>query len=218
MSAEIEDMANIIEEFATNMIEEELREMPPERRATITPQRIEEVRERLVNQGLSTAVCIGNKPELYRRCRRGLLDPGNKHSRMVFERVTGLTLPKKSSDTTNFIREYVGNEVVSAYFKEREDAERAKTEAREAEKKQKHEAHIARITAAILAKKQIGGHDLIDIARHVGIDVHPRTVGSIRSNVVWIEMGQARISNRKFNTQSAHKLLRAVVDHLTEAK
>ena len=218
MSAEIEDMANIIGEFADNMIAEELREMPPERRATITPQRIEEVRERLVNTALSTATAIGNKSELYRRCRRGLLDPGNKHSRLVFERITGLKLPKSSSDTHQFIREYVGDEVVSAYFKERADAEAAEAQANKEKRDREHEAHIARITAAILAKQQIGGHDLIDIARHVGIDVHPRTVGSIRSNVVWIEMGQARISNRKFNTQSAHKLLRAVVDHLTEAK
>ena len=201
---------SILEEYADQLIKHDLDSLPEDRRSKVTEEQIVNVRGRLIKQAGELQASINNKAELWEHCRRGRLDPCNKASRMVFERTTGLKLPASSTATSKFIAEYVGSDIVDASRKAREDAANAFEKAREEKRAEAHASNIARITLTIVSAGRISGDDLIDIARHLGIDVHPRTVGSIRRNLIWIEQGQAQITNRKFDTHSAHNLLREV--------
>lgn len=86
--------------------------------------------------------------------------------------------------------------------RERKAAERAERE-REAEKKR-----LAELRLALSAGDPIDGSDLVDVARWLGIDVHPRTVGMLRQRIASVCANQCRFRGKAAPAQSIYRLYR----------
>ena len=81
---------------------------------------------------------------------------------------------------------------------ERIEAERQKRQAEEDEKNRKiHDAFVSRMTSKVQADEMVCGEDLLEFARHVGIEVHPRTAGSLKRRIVAVNSGQCRFHGER---------------------
>ena len=114
------------------------------------------------------------------RITNGALHPDNKAIRQLFTALTGIELPRTVSGTESAIAAGpVWGPLVA-------DCRRAWREAREA-------AELAASRQRFAAGERVTGGELLAVARSIGIDVHPRTAGTLKNRVLEIGGGSARI-------------------------
>jgi SepF-like predicted cell division protein (DUF552 family) len=119
----------------------------------------------------------------------GAFHPSNRFYRHVFTTLTGIELPGSPTDTRAMIATFVGQDKIDAHYKA---IECAKAE----EKRKEEEKEAARINTLkdlIKEDREISGGDLVDVARSMYIEVHPRTAGMLFKRVKGICSTQGRI-------------------------
>jgi hypothetical protein len=167
----------------------------------------------------NVASWIKDKSEVYRKAQRGAFHRSNKNTRRIFTFITGIALPSTTRDTIATIRQYVGPDTIAMIeHEEWLEAEAAKAE-REAERQAeaaKHAAEMEKLKAAILADSPITGSQLDELATYLDLEVHPRTIGSCRKNIVTINSNQARFYGKAF-PEGARRVYRTVRQALLDA-
>lgn len=141
----------------------------------------------------------------------GVLHPDNKTSRKLFEDLTGISLPPTVTGTHKVVNEYF-SESLSAYRKRKaaEAEENARLEA-EAEAKEKQD-YIEGVLSKIKAKELVDGRELVDAARHLGIEVPIQTAGMLIKRVRSIGMIHGQIAARIDGKQLSDKGWRIYFD------
>lgn len=128
--------------------------------------------------------------QLYKACA---FQPDNKWSRKILLLVAGIELPRGKLDTQEVIRKWIGEPALQAHA----DALQAERDAKKAAQEAKNIAILDRIAARIASGEQVSGGELVDCARYHGIEVHPRTAGTLMARVVAINADTARIRPTK---------------------
>lgn len=190
---------NAIETYAQAMIAHEydyLRERDPKRFANIPPETLAEFEQRTRDDATELAEHIRTRsPEFVRRVMQGMLYPNNKHSRQLYESITGETLPRSVKDTEALVWNWPE---VKAYREQRAAERDAKEKQRAAEEQQRQAKYIAELSEAVRNDEPISGESLVDLAKHLGLSIHPRTVGTLRNRVGSLNSS----SGRAFSTRS----------------
>lgn len=118
--------------------------------------------------------------------------PSNHFYRKFFKEVTGIELPNGSTATYDAVANFVGKDKIDAIFKAKADQKRA-----EEEKKAAKEAErIEKLKQLIENDKPVTGDDLVDVARSLNIEIHPRTVGMLRKRVTSINSSQGMVRGK----------------------
>lgn len=137
-------------------------------------------RERLRKLGFQLIEDIANKESLYLRMWNGTFRPDNRCSREMFQKLTGIKLPTGVKATREFLMAYIG----SAWVNQQQEKERAEREAEAKRDREQQEAYYAGLMDEIATRakggQNISGRELVNLARHLGIQVHPRTAGRQR--------------------------------------
>lgn len=183
------------------------RKSNPERLAKLeqeNPERLIEFREEKLKEAAGYADDIMCQGRLYKRLKFGMLHPSNSRFRTLFTDLTGIELPPTSGGTFEVVSQYLGDFYTAKVKEEEEERERLEQEKVEKERLAKTK-ELERIKAAVVADTGISGDELVYLARAVGVEVHPRTVGMLRKRVVEIKEGAARIYG-KGDTGLAHRV------------
>jgi hypothetical protein len=133
--------------------------------------------------------------------------PDNNGYRKLFALVTGIELPDGSNATREAVAAYIGSEKFVALEAERAAVDAAKEQKRIEEHKARMDSLAARLDDGI------GGDELLELARHLNIDVHPRTAGMLRRRVWIIKDGTASV-RKGGSVQSAFKVYKEVANAL----
>lgn len=196
--AELPHVTAAIQAYADGMLQHELdhiKQYQPERLAKVTPEATAALIERMTAQATATVAIIQDKQACFEKSLHGTFQTCNKLSRALFAAVTGLTLPKGEHATDAAIEAYCGAEAVAAVRAQRQAAADERTR----KEREENEAIAAKELACIKSRFGTGitGDELLTLARHLGVEVHPRTAGMIRKRIVSIANGSARISGKR---------------------
>lgn len=203
--------------YGNSMVDREIarhKKNCPERLAKVTADELQRYRESWVEIGAALANDIFSKSDNFiKRVEQGLLHPSNATSRKLFTDVTGVSLPKTVKGTQAAVAGYCGEQI--AAYRAALHAEHQRQEAqRLAAENAKQAVIIAGIETRIIAGDFVSGDELVQIARHLEIEIHPRTVGTLRKRVVQVKAEQARITGRGYAPSSIYELYREVADTL----
>lgn len=155
--------------------------------AALTLEQIETWKAGFAATAAEIADAIATRSEkLLSRICSGMLHPDNPRSRKLFTGVTGIPLPPTVSGTDAALAaDPVWGPALADY---RRKADREAAERRNAES-----ARLEDLRQRFASGERVTGDELIDVARAAGIDVHPRTAGTLRRRVVEIGGGSARV-------------------------
>jgi hypothetical protein len=128
-----------------------------------------------------------------------MLHPDNRLSRALFSEITGIQLPPQSGKTWDVLTaDPIWGQLLrdheQAITERQEAANRERIERERIEREQA--AKLARMDKAkstLLANGQIDGETLLELARYIGIDVHPRTAGTLKKRIGLIGNGSCRV-------------------------
>ncbi|XZE35346.1 hypothetical protein SH501x_000836 [Pirellulaceae bacterium SH501] len=155
---------------------------------------------------------FASKEATYERLRNGMFRTENRSSRRMFTKVTGVELPLTYRGTKEAIINFLGRDWVA----EQEEKARLEFEAEMKREEDERQARYAEQMQEIADRAKRGhtitGRELTNLARHLGIQVHPRTAGSA-SNVEWINNERAGV-RKQCNVQGVFRLLRDVLEEL----
>lgn len=183
--------AEVIDQYIEAMLDHEMKfweETDPERFKRITPEMIEAFRERQRSIALEFAEGIRSRPDTFmRKISTGLLHPSNGNSRRLFEGLTGQVLPAGANATVDFVFQFFHPEL-SAYLAKAQAERVAKENERQQKAADAEKARLDKARASVLQGEWVLSEELIDLARSVGVDPHPRTVGSLRKRVRFMRM------------------------------
>ncbi len=186
------------------------------------PDQVERWKAGELSAARALVIELLDKLACYKAHKRGRFHPSNPNSRRLFQDLTGLKLPPTVSGTDQAVREYVGNEAIDAEDERIAKDRRDGLERDAAIKKMACDKRISAISAKVAGQEvhnlpagAIDGDELIDLARHLGIEMHPRTVGMIRKRLSWINSNQAGCRG-KGPIQNAFVVYRACFKILTE--
>ena len=101
MSATAEQKESAIEAYVDGILQENLKEHHQKfgADAPVSQERIDQVKYSLRARAGELIEAIESKELLYRTWLHGRFHPSNKHSRKLFEALTGLKLPQRVGDT-----------------------------------------------------------------------------------------------------------------------
>lgn len=185
-----------VDRFVESMLQQEIaywKERSPERLATLDKEREDRFREHVAGLATQTVKDMESADRLMDRIRRGAFHPDNKITRRLFTDLTGIVLPSTVSGTKQALREYVGTDVYDGYYTEIEEVRAADRRAREEAAQEANALRVEKLKRAIADDTPVSGDELLDVARAVGIEVHPRTAGTLRRRVVEIQSGCGRV-------------------------
>lgn len=154
--------------------------------ASVTQEDIARTKERFRQQAEQLMDEIVIKHLLWDRMRNGRFHPDNKASRKLFAEFTGISLPATVGGTVRTIMEHLGLE----WCKQKEADERAAYEAEQAAEHERMRAEQVALMEKLIAKMpcEVNGSQLLEMARHLGVEVHPRTAGVLkRVSRMWKE-------------------------------
>lgn len=208
-----------VEFFISNELEhlntyhaKQLAETPPEKLAAYLDSKRSKFRDR----GEKLAAAIRDKSELLaEKLDAGAFQPDNKATRGLFEDITGLLLPKTQGGTYSLITQYAAEAVASYRDKQKTLAEEAAENHRVAEEAAT-KSRLADTKQKYLSGEAISADGFIELAKSNGIELHPRTVGSILRTVSTVDKRgrvQSRISKPKLSqglAQAFHSLNKAL--------
>ncbi len=193
-------------------------EMHETKMKQITPDFIERFKERMRSDCRDLISEIQEQPCCFARLNAGRFHPDNKLSRQVFEGVTGIKLPATSKGTRETIREYIGLGWIDR--KEAEQAENLRKKAEAELKAKANERSNYKDHLINQVRVKISGAELVDLARMLDIEVHPRTAGVLQRNILEIRnCDSMRVYGKRPSTDGAWSLLRlalATIDDMNE--
>lgn len=128
----------------------------------------------------------------------GTFHPSNGFSRMLWALVVGSELPKGANDTREAVKEYIGRDKLAAHFESIESSKREEEERKQAIENQRLEAIAVRIRAG----ESVSGAELADCCAYLSIDIHPRTIGTLRQRVVAIDSNGAKVRQTRSGTSA----------------
>ena len=140
---------------------------------------------------------------------QGGFHPSNTITRKLFHAITGVKLPPSCAATLTAVDAYFG-EALTAYRtelriqQEAKNAERAKV----AQEKREREAaanaaRLEAVTERCKAGEMVTGDELVDLCRHLGVFVHPRSVRLWRDKITQVGDGTGRKYGKKTSMDSA---------------
>ena len=151
--------------------------------------------------------------EFCNRVNYGWMHPSNRISRRLFTALTGVDLPKTIEGTYEAIEQYAGSKL--AEYAGRVEAEKAKKKrAEEQEQKEKEAAEFTRLRKAAMQNDQLSADELVDLARLLGVEVHPRTIGMMRKRVHWVTSDQLAYTGKRMQKTSPCKIYQACVESI----
>ena len=220
MSVTAESKESAIAAYVDGILQENLKEHRKKfgADAPVTQERIDEVKYSLRARAGELVEAIESKESLYHTWLHGRFHPSNKHSRKLFENLTGVKLPPRVGDTALVIKKFLGLGWVEAHEAEiqaKRDAQRRERQLHLAEQQRQR---LDKLIDAMPTK--ICGSQLVELCRHVGLEHHPRTIGAAR-NVHSIEMvagGLRYCVPRGKNPQSACTMYRELMEHIEESR
>lgn len=142
----------------------------------------------------------------------GTFDPRNLSWRRIFTRMTGIELPKGVKATNAAVRAWLGEERVAGWYSARQAKREAEEDARKLKRAAERLAEMEAIKASVVEGAGIDGRSLVDLARHVGIDIHPRTAGTAIKRLGSISSNQASVYGKGPLPQSVWRLYRDVCE------
>jgi hypothetical protein len=192
------------------------REYNPERLSKVPQSELDTFRQRMHDDGEKVAIQFLDGAAIMPHVAQGRFHPCNAASRRLFTAITGVTLPSTVGGTRQAIAAHLGK-IYTDYFADQE-AERAKKETAEREQEAEQEKQrIDAIIADIRNGQAIDGEDLTDVAKHIGVSVHPRTIGTLRKRVYSITAQQAGFRGRSRLPNTVFEVFRAVAAKLETA-
>lgn len=194
----------IASEFAQAMLNREIdycMKERPEKMARFTPQEQEDLKAKFLadrkEYALKEIAKFKSTDELLKMHRIGSLHPSNKNTRKMFEQWSGKKLPPSPGATEGFLKEFIGAEIVDAYYARREADEKAAEKAKADAENARALARLADLATKVSNDQPIDGHGMVDLAKWLGIELHPRTIGAIRDRVNQIQQGKALLIGRR---------------------
>ena len=194
-------MNTATQQYAERMMEHDLtlyrRRFPDDWQARLDadPERVADWRAGHITKAEAVAESITSRSrEFAERITNGALYPDNKATRQLFTALTGIELPRTVGGTESAIAaDPVWGPLVADCRRERQEAEAERVKLAEAERMEREAAELAASRQRFAAGERVTGCELLAVARSIGIDVHPRTAGTLKSRVVEIGGGSARI-------------------------
>lgn len=188
------------QEYANDLIEREYgyaRTFHLERFLKLTDQEKAEFENRIRKEAEELAQSILDKsPEWVKRVASGQLHPSNGRSRRLFSALTGIKLPSTVKGTKEAVHSYMGQEL-DDYFAAKEAERVEKARAKSEKEAQRQKESLAASLKALKNKERLGPEQLIEVARHLGVNIHPRTVGAIRKHLIEISDYITRVRKQK---------------------
>lgn len=192
-----ERLESVASEIAASMLANELERCAktrPERLAEATDEMKAEYVERMRWTILGFMESLSDKEYAYSRLRNGTFHPSNRNYRKAFHGLTGIKLPAGANATRDAVREWIGEEFVAAKEAEAASSRAAAEYENERKRAEAHATAMDRLKAKF--SEGLTGEELLELARHVGIDVHPRTAGMLKRRIAWIGDGTARVRGK----------------------
>lgn len=190
-------------EFGDRAFDEEIehyRRERPAQLAKVSPEELDAYRAKVREKWVGWAGEMTNHETLFARLASGMLHPSNKNWRAMFKQLTGVSLPATMAGTREAVRQFIGAETFDRMGQLRDaDRERAQQEKHDkikADAAARMSKIIAEASDRVRAGDYIDGDTLVTLCRHLGIEVHPRTVSMLRKRVRSISAEQARIVGR----------------------
>lgn len=180
----------------------------PERLAGLSQDELTAFRAKLQVDADNLVQSILTTAGLMESYQRGRFHPDNANSRRMLESVLGIALPPTVGGTRDAIREYLG-EFWDNWHAARKAEYAAAAEERERKRLQEIHDKRDKLREKFIGTRTVSGDEPADLARYLGIDVHPRTVSMLRKRVKWINGEQASISGNG-HVDSAFRLYRQV--------
>jgi hypothetical protein len=213
----------VINQYVDTLYQREMKRAnkQPERLAKLladNPNALEDYRRRLMADA-EELVSTMKSPEAYAfRIVQGALHPDNQATRILFQSITGITLPDSVQGSREAIAQTPYGEACNRLLANRERERREKEEAEERERIVAHNRRMDKITDCVRRGEPISADDLIDACRHYNIELHPRSVGCWRRYLVWVDKEKASLSysGKKPNVDSAFIAYRALKELLFE--
>jgi len=172
-------------------------EIDAERFENCPAEQIADYRAKLLRDAEELVETLHTSAGLQIASDHGRFHPSNRLSRRLFSNLFGVQLPATVSGTREAIRQYVGAETWDRMEREEAEGIRASEERLTAEKQQAADdedfAEFERIAPLIRADKQISGNDLVFMARHLNVEIHPRTVGTLRRYIVAVNSCSSKV-------------------------
>jgi hypothetical protein len=220
MSATTESKESAIAAYVDGILQENLKEHRKKfgADAPVTQERIDQIKYRLKASARELIEAIESKELLYRTWIHGRFHPSNKHSRKLFENLTGVKLPQRVGETALAIKQFLGLGWVETHEAEIQAKRDAQRRERQLQLVEQQRQRLSKLIDSMPCK--VSGEQLVELARHVGLEHHPRTIGSAR-NVHSIEMvgGALRYSIlRSKNAKSACDMYRQLMEHIEESR
>lgn len=194
----------------------------PEKLARLSAEERSELESKYIAKqkeiALKTLESFASTDGLLKMHRIGTLHPSNKNTRKMFERWSGKTLPKSATATETWLKDFIGPDVVDKYYADL-DAE-AKADADAAAKAAAEIAlqRLNRLSDDVANDRPVDGDALVDLAAWLGISLHPRTIGTIRSRVKAIQNGKGVQIGRGFWPDSVWQAYNAVRNSIMSKK
>lgn len=174
-------------QFMIDIEYERQRKYNAERFAQATPEELAAYEARVLAEAEKLAESIRNRDEDFiKGASYGKYHPSNSASRGLFERVTGLNLPKTVGGTKQVVEEYAG-EALTEYRRRKIEAREAKEEAEKAKEEAKRREYIDELKHLVEKGDGISGDDLVELCRALNVHVAPATIGMLRKRIslVW---------------------------------
>lgn len=192
-------MNHIADAIAREVIEEEYTRRAssnPERFASVSMEDKRKYEDGIIEGWRSYARdMLAKSPELVRRVASGQLHPSNRRSRRLFTAVTGIDLPQTVAGTMKVASDYLGD-LLTQFYADRDAKIMAAKKAERTKSEAKHRALIEGLSAKCRADDCLSPDDVLKLAKHLSIEVHPRTAGAMRRHVVTMNSHQARVYKR----------------------
>jgi ribosomal protein L12E/L44/L45/RPP1/RPP2 len=195
---------------------EHQQEYNPERLAKVPQADLDAYRQRMHDDGEKLALEILSTDTLMPHVAVCRFHPSNAASRRLFTALTGVSLPATVGGTREAIAAFVGP-AYDAYYADQEAERTEKETAKREQKQRKEQERIDAIIADIQSGEAIDGEELVDVAKHIGVSVHPRTIGTLRKRVYSITAQQARFRGRNRLPNTVFEVFRAVAAKLETA-
>jgi hypothetical protein len=144
----------------------------------------------------------------------GMFHPSNPSTRRLFEVATGISLPNTVNGTRQTVAAYFGEHLTR--FIDKQNAEKRLEElARKQKEQQAEESRLAKIRDDIRNERDVDGADLVEFARSIGIEIHPRTAGTVLKRLVSFRGSSARITGKSL-PDNVWRLIRDVQNAIAE--
>lgn len=207
-----------IKKYAETMIGYELEhyeKFQPERLKALSEEQITEWKQRMHASANKLADEIDAKhPDIVKRLCQGMVNPHNKTTRKLFVAITGIQLPVTSGGTEAALMASEWGPLMQAYWDEvqrRSDEEAAR---KKAEREAKELKAVLAALDLVRANEPVSGDSLVDVSRFLGIELHPRTIGTLRKRIGSIKDGQCRVYGRRVpdGVWAAYKTVKIAAD------